>query len=62
MVVEIIQTSFREVKLADEAAWQAVFLIPKGWGDYGRIVLMEVIWKTVAVILNRRFAASITYH
>ena len=23
---------------------------------------MEVIWKAVAVILNRRFTASITYH
>ena len=23
---------------------------------------MEVVWKAVVVILNRRFAASITYH
>ena len=37
-------------------------LIPKGKGDYRGIVLMEVVWKVVAAILNFRLAASITYH
>ena len=26
------------------------------------IVLVEVVWKVVAAILNRRFTSSITYH
>ena len=39
-----------------------VVLIPKGGGKYLRIGLVEVVCKAVAVILNRRFTASITYH
>ena len=30
MVVDLIKTAFREKKLAEEAMWQAVVLIPKG--------------------------------
>ena len=39
-----------------------VFLIPKRKGYYCGIGLIEVMWKVVAAILNRRLAASITYH
>ena len=39
-----------------------VVLIPKGGGEYLRIGLVEVVCKAVAVILNSRFTASITYH
>ena len=37
-------------------------LFLKGGGDYRGIGLVEVAWKAVAVILNRRFTAFITYH
>ena len=37
-------------------------LIPKGKGDYRGISLVEVLWKVVAVILNRRLTSSITFH
>ena len=37
-------------------------LIPKDGGNYRGIGLVEVIWKAVAVILNRRFTAAIAYH
>ena len=37
-------------------------LMPKEGSDYHGIGFMEVMWKAVAAILNRRFAASITYH
>ena len=46
----------------EEATWQAVVLIPKGKKDYRGIGLVEVMWKVVVAILNRRFTASITYH
>ena len=46
----------------EEATWQAVVLIPKGKKDCRGIGLVEVMWKVVADILNRRFTASITYH
>ena len=48
--------------LSEEAACQAVVLIPKGGGDYRGIGLVEVIWKAVAMILNICFIATITYH
>ena len=39
-----------------------MFLIPKSGGDYRSIGLGEEVWKAVAVILDRSFTASITYH
>ena len=39
-----------------------MFLIPKEGGDYRGIGLVEVICKAVAVILDHRFTAAITYH
>ena len=61
-VVELVQTAFWDGDLAEEATWQAVILIPKGKGDYRGIGLVEVMWKVVAVILNRRLTSSITFH
>ena len=37
-------------------------LISKGKGEYWGIGLVKVMWKVVAVILNRRFTSSITFH
>ena len=37
-------------------------LIPKGKKDYRSIGLVEVMWKVVAAILNRRLTSSITFH
>ena len=48
--------------MAEESTWQAVVFIPKGKKGYRGIGLVEVIWKVVAVILNRPFTSSITYH
>ena len=61
-VVELVQTAFWDGVFAKEATWQAVVLIPKGKKDYRGIGLVEVVWKVVAEILNRRFTSSITYH
>ena len=61
-VVEIVQTAFREGELSEEVTRQAVVLIPKGKGDYRDIGLVEVMWKVMAVILNRRLTSSITFH
>ena len=44
-VVELTQTAFREGKLAKEATWQAMVMIPKGEGEFWGIGLVEVIWK-----------------
>ena len=37
-------------------------LIPKGGKYYRGIVLVEVMWKVVAAILNCRLTASIAFH
>ena len=58
--MELVQTTFWGGDLAKEATWQAVVLIPKGKKEYRGIVLVEVVWKVVAAILNRRFTSSIT--
>ena len=59
-VVELVQTALRDGDLSEEETWQAVVLIPKGKKDYRGIGLVEVMWKLVVAILNRRFTASIT--
>ena len=61
-VVEITQTAFREGKLAEEAMWQTVVLIPKGKREYRGIGLVDVTWKVVAVILHLRLTKGITFH
>ena len=62
MVVDLVQSEFREEKLAEEAMWQAVVLFPRGKTDYRGIGLMKVMWKVVEVILNSWLTASITFH
>ena len=37
-------------------------MIPKGVGEYCGIGLVEVMFKSVVVVLNCRFTASIAYH
>ena len=61
-MADLVQTASWEGDLAEESTWKAVVLIPKGKGDYRGIGLVEVMWKVVAVILNRRFTSSITFH
>ena len=51
-MVDLVNTAFREGKLAEVFAWQAVVLIPKGGQYYRGIGLVEVIWKVVAANLN----------
>ena len=61
-VVDLVHTSFWEVRLAEEATWQAVVLISKVGGKFRVISIVEVLWKTVAMILNRLLGKSITLH
>ena len=61
-VVDLVQTDFEEGWLAEENTWQAVVLIPKVKWEYCGIGLVEVMWKVVAEILNRRLTSSITFH
>ena len=60
--VDLVQSSFRVGKLAKEATWQALVMIPKGKTDYRGIGLVEVMWKIVAAIFNRWLMAFIIFH
>ena len=51
-MVDLVQMTFREGRLAEEAVWQAVVLIPKGGKYYRGIGLVEVMWKVLAENLN----------
>ena len=48
--------------MAEECTWQTVILIPKGKGDFPGIGLVQVLWKAVTILLNRRLTVLITYH
>ena len=61
-VVEMKLTAFRDGKLAEEAAWHTVVLIPKGKGGVWGIGLVEVTWKLMAVILHRRLTTGLQLH
>ena len=61
-LVSLVRAYLEEGLLAEEATRQAVVLITKGKGDYCGIVLVEVMWKEVADILNLWITVSITYH
>ena len=60
--MDLVKTAFREGKMAEEATWQAVVMIPKGLKEYRGMGLVAVMWKVVAAILNLRLATSITYY
>ena len=57
-----MQEAFQEGRLEEEAMWQGLVLISKWGGEYRIIGLVEVVWKVVTVILNRRFTASIDFY
>ena len=61
-VAALVRAAFVEGRLAKETMWQEVVLIHKGKGSYRGIGLVEVMWKVVAEVLNRRLTASITFH
>ena len=58
----LVQAAFRYGRLEEESNWQAVVLIPKWEVEYRCIVLLEVVWKVVEAIINRRITASTSFH
>ena len=60
-VVVLVQTAIQEGRMAEEATWKEVVLIPKGGGCYRGIGLVEVAWKLETVILNHGFTESTAF-
>ena len=61
-LLNLIQREFRGGLIIEEATQHAVILTPKEGDDFMGIGLLDVLYKTVAVILNRQLGASITLH
>ena len=61
-IIAIVQVEFCYGTLAEECTWNTVVLITKGKGKSWGIGLIKVLWKAVAIILNRRLTAEISFH
>ena len=61
-VVIIVQEAFRDGTLAKECTWYTFSPITKSKGEFREIGLIEVLWISVTILLNRRFTAVISYH
>ena len=61
-VVDLIQTCFRERRVPTQMSWSTVVLLPKGNGDYRGIGLLEISWKVIESIINRRIASKVEFH
>ena len=60
--MDMVQVAFDTRELAMECKWDTFVLLLKGGGDYHGIGLVEVIWKVVAIIIDRLLAESIEFH
>ena len=62
-IVAIVQVKLYDGTLADNSTWKTVVLISKGYsGDFQGIGLVEVLRKTITILINRRFTAAIMFH
>ena len=60
-VVEILQTAFRGGRLPTECTCQMLVLIPKENGYFKGIGHVEVIWKALSVVVNRRIRELVQF-
>jgi hypothetical protein len=61
-VVKLVQLCFKERQVPTQLSWSTVVLLPKGGGDYRGIGLLEIVWKVIESIINRRIASKIQFH
>ena len=61
-VVDLIQTCFQERQVPTQMLWSTVVLLPKGNGNYRGLGLLEISWKIIESIINRRIASKVTFH
>ena len=57
--MKIIQLEFDIWELALYCTCNTVILTPKGGGEYHVIGLVEVLWKVISIIIDRRLEESI---
>ena len=57
-----MQVAFWNIFIPEGIMWTTVVLIPKGYGGYRGIGLVEAIWKVCTSIVNSRLRISIVLH
>jgi hypothetical protein len=60
MVVKLIEMAFNGEDIPSAFVVGILVLIPKGGGDYRGIALLEIIYKLISSIINRRLAKALT--
>ena len=60
-IVNLIQTCFWDRNIPTQLLWSTVVLLPKGNGDYRGIGLLEMNWKVIEFINNRRMASKVNF-
>ena len=61
-LVSITKSEFRDGNILEALEWTTMALITKGEGGYRGIVLVEVIWKVCAAIVNTKIRDELTPH
>ena len=61
-VVELVHMAFREGLIEEGETWKLVVLIQKGDDEFWEIGIVDVLWKTVVVILNPHLGVHINLH
>ena len=61
-LVSMTQMAFREGHLPAEMTQTTTVLLPKLWGDYRGIGVVEVICNMVTTIISARLRASVSLH
>ena len=61
-VVAIVQAELWDGTMVKECTCQTVVLIPKSKRSFRGVELVEVLWKTLARLMNHQLTSSITFH
>ena len=54
MCVQLVQTIWTTGEIPQQMLWEIFVLIPKGNGQFCGIGLLELIWKVVEILMERR--------
>ena len=61
-LVALVQHCFESGELPTELARSTMVLLPKASGGFRGIGLLEIVWKVIASVMNRRFSDQIIFH
>ena len=61
-MANLTQAAFRDENLEEERVWQSVVFLSKGGGYLHSILLVRVIWKTIAITMEHHLGESMVFH